>query len=195
MIGDEIMKVSVGVSSRHVHFTKEVYEYLFGDEPLEKLRDLDQPLQFASNRVVSIKCGDRQIDNVRIVGPLRDYNQVEISLSDAYRLKVNPPIRTSGDLEGSLPVTVIGPCGSFDLDKGLILANRHIHMTFDDLKKYGFEVSSKVCVKALGEKAGIIMNVHLKVQEESNMRLHLDTDDANALGLKNGDEVEILRIK
>ncbi|MBR3362707.1 MAG: phosphate propanoyltransferase [Bacilli bacterium] len=188
------MKVIVGVSNRHVHLNKETYEKLFKKE-LTKFRDLDQPTQFAANEKVSIKVNNIKMDNIRIVGPLREYNQIEISLTDAYKLKVKPPIRTSGNLKGSLPVTIIGPKGSVDLKEGLIIADRHIHITKQQMKKYNLKEKENLAVKVNGEKSGILKNVHLKVLDNSNLRLHLDTDDANSLGLKTGDEVEILRIK
>lgn len=189
-----MMKVLVGVSNRHVHLTSDVYYKLFNEE-LTKFRDLDQPGQFAANEKVSIKVNDGLIENVRIIGPLRDYNQIEVSLTDAYKLKVEPPIRTSGDLKGSLPITLIGLKGEVSLDEGLIIANRHIHITKGDLEKYNLKEKDLFAVKVSGEKAGILKNVHLKVDDSSSLRLHLDIDDANALGLKTGDEVEILRIK
>ena len=188
------MKVIVGVSNRHVHLNKETYDKLF-DKEITKFRDLDQPTQFAANEKVSIKVNDIIIDNVRIVGPLRDYNQIEISLTDAYRFKVNPPIRTSGDLKGSLPVTIIGPKGEVSLQEGLIIADRHIHITKEQLIKYKLNSNELLVLKTNGKKAGFLKNVHLKVADNSALRVHLDNDDANALGLKTGDEVEILRIK
>ena len=189
------MKILVGVSARHVHLTKEVYRQLFGHEELKKMVDIDQPGQFSSTSVVTIKNGDRKIENVRIVGPLRDYNQVEISRTDCYQLKVNPPVRSSGDLEDSLPITLIGPNGAVDLEKGLILANRHVHINYEDVQKYGLQGLSEVAIKVTGEKSGILENVYLKIQDTAALRLHLDTDDANAFNLKNGDEVEILKIR
>ena len=188
------MEVLVGVSNRHVHLTKEVYDNLF-DSELTKLRDLDQPGQFAANEKVGIKVNDVLIDGVRIVGPLREYNQVEISLSDAHKLGVNPPIRTSGELDGSFPVTVVGTNGEVNLDKGLILANRHIHINKEDIEKYNLNEDELLAVRVNGEKAGVLKNIHLKVGDNSSLSLHLDTDDANALGLKTGDKVEVLRIK
>ncbi len=184
------MKIKVGVSVRHVHLTKEVYKKLFGEEELKIETTLDQPTQFASNQVVTIKNGNREITNVRIVGPLRDYNQVEVSKTDCFILKVNPPIRTSGDLKGSSPITIVGPLGEVTLDQGLILANRHIHITEEELETYGLKENDKLKIKAIGEKGGILDNVYLKVQEGANFILHLDTDDANAFNIKNEDEVE-----
>ncbi len=188
------MKIIVGVSNRHVHLNKETYDKLFSGR-LTKFRDLDQPTQFAANETVSIKVNNITMDKVRIVGPLREYNQVEISLTDAYKFKVNPPIRTSGDLKGSLPVTIIGPNGTVDLKEGLILADRHIHITERMLKEYNLNPNESLVLKTNGPKAGLLNNVHLKVGANSTLRIHLDTDDANALGLKTGDKVEILRIK
>lgn len=188
------MKITVGVSNRHVHLTKEVYNQLFFDE-IEKLRSIDQPTQYAAVQTVTIKKGDQQIEKVRVVGPLRDYNQVEISRTDAYKLKVDPPIKTSGDLDNSLGITLIGPKGEVELDKGLILANRHIHITPDLVKRYKLQDTDELAVLINGEKSGILKNVYLKVQDEAALKLHLDTDDANAFNLKNGDEVEVLRVQ
>lgn len=191
-MGDK-MKIKVGVSNRHVHLTKEVYFGLFGKSELEKSRDLDQPGQFASTSYVTIKKGDRQIEKVRVLGPFRNYNQVEISRTDAYKLKVNPPVRDSGDLEGSESITLIGPNGSVDLSSGLILAKRHIHITPEDMHKYGFEGMKKVAVLIKGEKGGIIDNVYFKVLDVASLALHLDTDEGNAFNLKTGDEVVLIK--
>ena len=187
------MKIKVGVSNRHVHLTKEVYFGLFGKSELKKDRDLDQPGQFASTSYVTIKKGDRELEKVRVLGPFRDYNQVEISQTDAYKLKVNPPVRDSGDLEGSESITLIGPNGSVDLSSGLILARRHIHITPEDMKKYGFEGLKKVAVLIKGEKGGIIDNIYFKVLDIASLTLHLDTDEGNAFNLKSGDEVILIK--
>lgn len=188
------MNIIVGVSNRHVHLTEEIYNKLF-DEPLEKERDLDQPGQFASKQKVSIKNENHQFDNVRVVGPLREYNQIEISRTDSHQLKVDPPIRTSGDLEGSLPITLIGPKGEVNLDKGLIIADRHIHISKESLKKLDIDEKEELAVKIDGEKSGVLKSVHFKVSEIASIRLHLDNDDANAFNLKTGDTVELLRLK
>ncbi len=187
------MKVKVGISARHIHLTKETYMKLFGNDKLEKLRDLDQPTQFASTSTVTIKTEKGEIPNVRILGPFRSYNQIEISKTDAFKLKVNPPIRTSGDVTGSLPITLIGPLGEVFLEEGLIMANRHIHLTPLDVKKYGLENTDKVCIRVNSEKPGILKNVYLKILDDASLRLHLDTDDGNAFLLKDDDEVEVLK--
>lgn len=187
------MKVSIGVSNRHVHLTKEHLEVLFGESyELEKKSDLTQPGMFASNSLVTIKTSKSEIENVRIVGPVRNYTQVEISKTDAYKLGINPPIRNSGDVSGSSPITIIGPVGTLNLEEGCIIPTRHIHILPSQLKMYGLEGRDEVSVKVAGEKGGILNNVHLKVSEDSFFELHLDTDDANAHLLKNGDIGEII---
>ena len=189
------MKVILGVSNRHVHLKAEDYKVLFGDEPMNKVRDLRQPGQFASDKFVTIKNGDRQIEHVRVLGPIRNYTQVEISKTDSYTLKVNPPIRTSGQLEGSSPITIVGPKGELNLKEGCILANRHIHISPEEVKKYGLEGVKKVKVKVEGEKGGILNNVHLKILEPSLLEMHIDTDEGNAFGVKTGDELEIIELE
>ncbi len=187
------MKIKVGVSNRHVHVTQEVYFKLFGTTKLEQDKELDQPGQFASTSYVTIKKGDRQIEKVRVLGPFREYNQVEISRTDAYKLKVNPPVRSSGDLNGSESITLIGSKGSVDLKSGLILAQRHIHITPEDMHKYGFEGMDKVAILVKGNKGGIINNVYFKALDGASLVLHLDTDEGNAFNLKTGDEVTLIK--
>jgi len=187
------MKVSIGVSNRHVHLTKENLEILFGSEfELYKKNDLTQPGQYASTSLVTIKTDKSQIDNVRVLGPVRPYTQVEISKTDAYKLGLNPPVRDSGDLKGSSPITIIGPSGKIDIEEGCIIPTRHIHILPSQVSLYGLQGKEIVSVKIDGEKGGIIDNVHLKVSDESFFELHIDTDDANAHLIKNGDIGEIL---
>ena len=116
-------------------------------------------------------------------------------LPKSFTLKVNPPIRTSGDLEGSSPITIVGPKGELNLDKGCILANRHLHIGPEEVKKYGLEGVKKVKVKVNGEKGGILNNVHLKIIEPSLLEMHIDTDEGNAFGVKTGDELEIIELE
>ena len=181
------MKVKVGISNRHVHLKEEDIKILFG-EPLKKIKDLSQPNNYISDNFVTIKTDKACIDKVRVVGPARDYTQIEISLTDAYKLGLNPPLRTSGDLSGSEVVTLIGPYGSIKTD-GCIIADRHIHITSKDKIKYN--LSDKVNIKIDGVKKGII-EANLKVSDNAVFELHLDTDDANAFWLKSGVELEIL---
>lgn len=180
------MKVKVGVSNRHVHLTDEDIKVLFGS--IKKSHDLSQSGMFACDNYVSIKTDKNIIDKVRVVGPSRNYTQIEISKTDAYFLGLNPPVRESGDLSFSEVVTLIGPNGSIKTN-GCIIADRHIHITYEDLKKYNLKDS--LYVKISGVKEGII-KVNLKPSDKATLELHLDTDDANAFLLKNGDLVEII---
>lgn len=187
------MKVSIGVSNRHVHLTKEHLEILFGPGyEFEKKNDLTQPGQYATTALVTIKTDKAEINNVRVLGPVRPYTQVEISKTDAYKLGLNPPVRNSGDLKGSEGITIVGPNGSIDIGEGCIISARHIHILPEQLKIYGLEGREKVNVKLNGEKGGIITNVYLKVSDKAFFELHLDTDDANAHLIKNGDIGEII---
>ncbi len=181
------MKLKVGVSNRHIHLKQSDLDILFGYDLTKKNR-LNQPGQFATNEVLTIKTAKSEINNVRVLGPVRDYTQIEISQTDAYKLGLNPPVRSSGHLEDSEVVTLIGPHGSITTN-GCIIADRHIHVTYVDKEKY--HLPDKVMVKIVGKKPGII-EVNIKPSEEAFFEMHLDTDDANAFLLKNGDEVEIL---
>lgn len=185
------MKIGVGISNRHVHLCEEDYKLLFGDMPLTKRNDLTQPGMYATNETVSIKGSKREITNVRVLGPLRSYTQVEVSKTDAYTLGVDPPVRNSGDLVGAYPITIIGPCGEIERN-ACIIATRHIHVDKKIREEHHLEGIEKVSVRIHGEKGGIIDNVYLKDSEEAFFELHLDTDDGNAHLLNQGDEVEIL---
>ena len=182
------MKVRIGVSNRHVHLTRDDFVKLFGNIDLEIDKELYQPGQFASKCRVTIKTSKSVINNVRVMGPFRNYTQIEISKTDAYILGLNPPVRTSGDLDGSEVVTLVGPNGSL-VTSGCIIADRHIHITVEDKKKYNLNDSLRV---ELGNvKKSILYDVHLKISPESRMEMHIDTDDANGNFVKTGDEGEI----
>ena len=185
------MKVNVGVSNRHIHLNYDDYKVLFGDTLLVKRNDLNQPGMFASQLVVTIKGDKRSIENVRVLGPLRDYTQVEISKTDAYFLGCNPPVRNSGELDGAFKITIIGPNGTITKNVAII-ATRHIHVDKTIREEKGLVGVDKVSIKIDGEKGGIISNVYLKDSDRAYFELHLDTDDANAHMLKQNDEVEII---
>lgn len=188
------MEIKIGVSNRHVHLTQEHLNILFGEGfELEIKNELVQPGQFASNSTLTIKTEKSEIPNVRILGPIRNYTQVEISKTDAYKLGLNPPVRDSGDLAGSAPIELIGPKGSIKLEEGCIIANRHIHITPKEVKELGLEGIEKVSVELQGEKGGIINNVYLKIDENYALEMHIDTDDANAHLIKTGDIGKIIK--
>ena len=185
------MKVSVGISNRHIHLSDIDYKTLFKDTPMEIRNKLKQPGQFASNLVVDIEGPKGRIEKVRLLGPNRDYTQVEISKTDSYKLGVNPPIRNSGDLSGSSLITIIGPYGKIEKEC-CIIATRHIHVDEKIIKERKLDNIEEVKIKIFGEKSGIIDHVYLKKTDDAFFELHLDTDDANAFLLNQDDEVEII---
>ena len=185
------MKITVGISNRHVHLTEEDYKLLFGNTPFEVRNTLKQPGMFASTLTVSITGSKRTIDNVRVMGPFRDYTQVEISKTDSYTLGINPPVRDSGDLEDASEIIITGPMGSIKR-KACIIATRHIHVNDEIRREHGLVGIEKVSIRKLGEKGAILNDVHLKDLPLSYFELHLDTDDANALLLSQDEELEII---
>ena len=185
------MKVSVGISNRHVHLNQEDYQILFGQCEMGIRNILNQPGQFASDLLVDVSGPKGEIKGLRVLGPCRSYTQVEVSKTDSYKLGINPPVRDSGDLDGASLVTIKGPNGSIERNAGII-ATRHIHVNDEIRKVHGLEGINEVKIKIIGEKSGILENVRLKDNPESYYEIHLDTDDANAFLLKNNDEVEII---
>ena len=135
-----------------------------------------------------------EIEHVRVLGPFRSYTQVEISKTDAFKLGVNPPVRESGDVLGSEKITIIGTQGTLESKECCIIADRHIHILKEQAKMYNLDDVEEVSVMIDGEKGGIINHVKLRVSDSSYFEMHLDTDDANAHLVKNGDLVEIIKV-
>ncbi len=187
--------IPVGISNRHIHLSKADVETLFGaGYQLTPMKDLSQPGQYACKECLTIVGPSlRPIENVRVLGPERKASQVEISRTDSFQLKVKPPVRESGKIEGSAPITIIGPKGVVTLKEGCIIANRHIHMSLDDGEKFGVRDNEYVDIDAFGERRTRFFDVQVRVHKDFRLEMHLDTDDANAAGLKNGDRVEIVK--
>jgi len=185
--------IQVGVSNRHIHLSTHDKEVLFGKEyELTRVKDLKQPGQFACDEVLTLKGPKDQIFKVRVLGPERKQTQVEISQSDCIKLGIEAPLRESGDLKGSSPVTIIGPKGTLTLSEGGITALRHIHMTVDDAKTFGVHNGQIVSVKVNTPKGGIYENVLVRSGEAHSLEMHIDTDEANAMGIQNNDKVELI---
>ena len=184
------MKVKIGVSNRHVHLSKNDFDVLFPNTLMNKVKDLSQKGEYVSDLFVSIKTNKGVLNKVRVIGPLRDKTQVEISKTDAYFLGINPPVRMSGDLENSEDVILINNNSELLVENSCILAHRHIHMSTNDAIELGYKSGDIVKVKIMGERGGIYDNVEIKIKDSYTLELHLDTDEANAMGVKNGDEVE-----
>ncbi len=187
--------VPVGISNRHIHLSKEHVEILFGKGyELTPFKDLSQPGQYACKEQLTIVGPSlRPIEKVRVLGPVRSASQVEISRTDAYVLKVKPPVRESGKISGSAPITIIGPKGTVTLNEGCIIANRHIHMSIDEGERFGVKDNEYVDVDAYGERRTRFFDVQVRVHKDFRLEMHLDTDDANAAGLANGSMVSIVK--
>jgi putative phosphotransacetylase len=189
-------EVPVGVSNRHIHLNKADMETLFGaGYELTPMKDLSQPGQYACKETLTlIGPAMRPIENVRVLGPLRGKSQVEISATDSYVLKVKPPVRESGDIAGSSPVTIIGPKGVVTLKEGCIIANRHIHMHTSDAVRFGVKDGDYIDVDALqGTRKTRWYGVQVRVRDDFALEMHVDTDDANAVGYKNGYTVTVVK--
>ena len=177
-------EVPLGISNRHIHLTKADMETLFGaGYELTPMKDLSQPGQYACKEVLTIVGPSmRPIENVRVLGPLRKASQVEISMTDSYVLKVKPPVRESGNRAGSSPIRIIGPKGVVELKEGCIIANRHIHMSPDDAARFGVKDFDRVTVDAEGVRRTRWYDVQVRVHKDFRLEMHVDTDDANAVG-------------
>lgn len=188
------MTVPVGVSARHIHLTQEDVEKLFGaGYQLTKKKEL-MGGQFAANEqctLVGLKL--RAIENVRILGPVRSKSQVEISATDARTLGVNAPLRQSGDTAGTAPVALVGPKGVVYLKEGCIVAARHIHMTPGQADAVSLKDGDYVSVRMGNERGAVLDNVKIRVDETFSLEMHIDTDEANACQVKQGDFATIIQ--
>lgn len=184
--------VPIGVSARHIHLTQSDVEILFGEGyHLTKKKDL-MGGQFASNELVTIVgLKLRAIENVRILGPVRKASQVEISATDAVKLGIHAPIRESGNIAGSAPIAVCGPCGVIYLKEGCIIAKRHIHMSPSDALAAGVNNGDIVSVSVDNERGTTFNNVQIRVDPSFTLEMHIDTDEANAAKISTGTLAEI----
>ena len=187
-------EIKVGISQRHVHLSREDLDTLFGKGyELTKKKTL-MGREFASEEVVTLVGPSlKSIENVRVLGPVRKDTQVEISRTDTFILKVSPPVRPSGQVEGSERLVLVGPKGSVYLKQGVIIANRHIHLTPEFAEKHSIKDNDYVDVMVEGVKPTKFYDVQVRVRDDFNVEMHIDTDDANSAGLKNGMRVQILK--
>ena len=187
--------IPVGVSNRHIHLSREDLETLFGaGYELTPIKELSQPGQYACKECLTlIGPSMRPIENVRVLGPVRKSSQVEISATDSYVLKVKPPVRESGKIEGSAPIRIVGPKGIVELKEGCIIANRHIHMSPSDGEKFGVRDGDYIDVDVEGKRRTRWFDVQVRVHKDFRLEMHVDTDDANAAGIGNGFMVTVVK--
>ena len=186
--------VPVGLSNRHIHLSKEHLDILFGSGyELTKMKDLSQPGQYAADEKVDVVGLKGTLKGVRILGPTRKETQVEVSVTDSFVLGINPPVRDSGDLLDSPGAKIIGPKGEVTIDKGVIVASRHIHMHTSDAESFDVKDKETVSVKVQGKRGLIFDNVLVRVHQDYALEMHVDIDEGNAAGLKNGSMVKLLK--
>jgi putative phosphotransacetylase len=190
---DEELAIPVGISNRHIHLSTEHVQQLFGEGyELQELKPLSQPGQYAAQETVTIAGPKGQIPKVRILGPVRGATQIEISRTDSFVLGVRPPVRDSGDIEGTPGLKVIGPKGEVQLDKGVIIASRHVHFHTSDARRFGIKDGDRIMLRTTGERALIFDHVLCRVSEKYALDCHLDTDEGNAAELNTGDYVYMI---
>lgn len=191
---EEDSGIKVGVSARHVHLSEKDLAALFGEGYQLTPKKYLMGEQFAAEECVTLVSPNlKTIEGVRVLGPVRKRSQVEISRTDTFKLKVSPPVRPSGELDGAAPMALVGPKGSIFLNECCIIANRHIHLTPEDAEKYGVRDNDLVDVEIENSKPTKFYNVQVRVHKDFNTEMHIDTDDANACAVKTGDRVRIIK--
>lgn len=187
-------EIKVGVSQRHVHLSQKDLNTLFGDGYELTVGKYLMGKEYASNEFVTLVGPSlKSIEKVRVLGPVRKNTQVEISRTDTFTLKVSPPVRPSGDIKGSAGIVIVGPKGTVYLKEGVIIANRHIHLTPSYAKQHGISDNDYVDVEVEGIKPTRFYDVQVRVRDDFNVEMHIDTDDANSAALRNGARVRIIR--
>lgn len=184
-------QVPVGISNRHVHLSQQDIETLFGaGYELKKMKDLSQPGQFACEETVTVIGSKGALEGVRILGPARKASQVELSVTDTFKVGVKAPVRDSGKLEGTPGAEIVGPKGCVRLDAGVIVAARHIHMHTEDAEKLQLKDGDRVRVNIGGARGGSFAEVLVRVNPEYALDFHVDTDEGNAFLISNGQTLE-----
>lgn len=187
-------KVPVGLSNKHLHVSAADLEKLFGKGyRLTPSKPLKQPGQFACEEKVDIVGPKRILKNVRILGPVRPETQIELAMTDARTIGIAAPIRESGKLPGTPGVKLVGPAGEVEVDHGVIVALRHVHLSAAQAKEAGVVDKQIVSIKVEGERGLTFDNVLVRSGEGHEAEVHFDTDEGNAAGLSNNDMVEIIK--
>ncbi|MEK4029992.1 phosphate propanoyltransferase [Pseudobacillus sp. FSL P4-0506] len=180
--------VPIGVSNRHIHLCQKDLTLLFGEGfQLTPMKDLRQPGQFAANETLTLIGTKGEITGVRILGPLRDHTQVEISRTDCFKLGTVAPVRESGKVTGTPGIILKGPRGTVELKEGVIVAHRHIHVPPGFAEKFKLNDQDRVEVEVGRERKTVYSNVLIRVSAQYELEMHVDTDEANAAGVKTGD--------
>lgn len=186
-------KVPVGISVRHIHLTRSNIDWLFGrNYLLTPKKALSQPGQFACEECLDVIGPKGVLTKVRVLGPERNATQVELSETDCRAIGITAPVRDSGDLEGTPGIKLKGPLGEIEIPKGVIIADRHIHMSLADAERFGLKDGDRVSVRIDGVKPGVMGHVLIRAGKKHRLDMHIDTDDGNAFMLKQGQLVTVL---
>lgn len=184
----------IAMSNKHIHLSQKDLDILFGEGyQLTKFKDLSQPGQYACEEKVDVQGPKGTAKGVRILGPVRPETQFELSVSDAFSLGVKPIIRNSGEIEDTPGAKLIGPKGEVEIDKGIIVAARHIHMHTSDAEEFGVADKDVVSIKVNSPRGLVFDNVLCRVHDSYALEMHVDIEEGNAAGVKNGDLVELIK--
>lgn len=187
------MKLPIALSNRHIHLSANDIETLFGQgHNLTHFKDLSQPGQCACEEKVDVVGPKGTIKGVRVLGPARPESQLEISLADGFVLGVKAPVRDSGNVDGTPGVKLVGPKGEVEMKNGVIVAARHIHMHTEDAEKFKVVDNQRVKIRTSGERAIVFENVLVRVSPKFALEMHVDVEEGNAAGVKNGEMVELI---
>lgn len=188
------MQIPIEISARHIHLSEEDLAKLFGaGYQLKILRPLSQPGLFAAEETVTLIGPKGRLEQVRVVGPCRSQTQVEVSLTDSRLLGVAPPIRVSGDLKGSVGVKMEGLQGAVDLEEGVIISKRHLHVNPDEAAKLELKNNNLISLQVAGERGLIFQNIVVRVAPDFRLACHLDTDEGNAAGIVGREAGELVK--
>ncbi len=193
-VKNDSSEIPVGVSNRHVHLSQKDLNTMFGEGyKMGKMKDLSQPGQYACKETLTI-CGPKgAIEKVRILGPTRSKTQVEVLTGDCFKLGVVPHARLSGDLSRTPGITLIGPKGSVQIQEGVIVAQRHIHMTPEDAKNLGVCDGQVVSIKFDDLRGGTYSNVAIRANDASALECHIDIEEANAMSISSSSKIKIVK--
>lgn len=184
----------IALSNRHIHVSQKDLDILFGQGyELTNFKDLSQPGQYACEEKIDVVGPKNTIKGVRILGPVRPDTQFEISIADAYVLGVTPMIRNSGDVKDTPGIKLVGPKGEVEIDKGVIVAARHIHMHTNDGEDFGVADNQIVSIRTAGPRGVVFENVLVRVHKNFALEMHVDVEEGNAAGIRNGDMVELIK--
>lgn len=185
--------VPAGVSARHVHLSREDLDRLFGPGyALHPCKALSQPGQFAAQERVAVAGPRGELANVRVLGPVRGKTQVELTFSEAKKLGVPGQVRMSGDVDGTPGCTLKGPAGQLAIPQGVIVPARHLHLSPQQAACFGLKDGQAVSLRMSGQRGGMLDQVICRVGEGHDLEAHLDTDEANALCVTDGDLLELV---